>query len=87
MKSEMERWMRLGAFMLLIGLFTLACSRTVEPADSTPASPEIRTTEVILRDRGPAPELLNDVWLNTEFPLRIAGLRGSVILLDFWTFG
>ena len=26
-------------------------------------------------------------WLNTEAPLRIADLRGKVVLLDFWTYG
>ena len=35
---------------------------------------------------GEAPELRNDVWLNSE-PLRLAGLRGQVVLLDMWTFG
>jgi hypothetical protein len=25
-------------------------------------------------------------WLNTERPLTVAGLRGKVVLLDFWTF-
>ena len=35
---------------------------------------------------GEAPELRNDVWLNSE-PLRLADLRGQVVLLDMWTFG
>src|SRR5947209_10125924 len=26
-------------------------------------------------------------WLNTDRPLTIAGLRGKVVLLDFWTYG
>ena len=25
-------------------------------------------------------------WLNTEQPLSILGLRGKIIVLDFWTF-
>ncbi len=36
--------------------------------------------------QGAAPELTNDVWLNSE-PLRLAGLRGKVVLIDFWTYG
>lgn len=34
-----------------------------------------------------APELTNDVWLNTDEPLRLANLHGKVVLLDMWTFG
>ena len=35
-----------------------------------------------------APEFKGDKgWLNTDKPLSIAGLKGKVILLDFWTYG
>jgi DNA-binding beta-propeller fold protein YncE len=34
-----------------------------------------------------APELSGgEGWLNTEHPLTLAGLRGRVVLLDFWTY-
>jgi thiol-disulfide isomerase/thioredoxin/DNA-binding beta-propeller fold protein YncE len=34
-----------------------------------------------------APEFPPDLqWLNTDTPLTIAGLRGKVVLLDFWTY-
>ncbi|HEX4755436.1 MAG TPA: thioredoxin-like domain-containing protein [Candidatus Dormibacteraeota bacterium] len=33
-----------------------------------------------------APELRGAGWFNTDRPLTIAGLRGTVVLLDFWTF-
>lgn len=37
--------------------------------------------------RPAAPEFVGlDGWLNTEAPLTIAGLRGKVILVDFWTY-
>ncbi|MEK6333880.1 MAG: thioredoxin-like domain-containing protein [Acidobacteriota bacterium] len=40
------------------------------------------------RARIRAPELKGDRgWLNTDKPLSIAGLRGKVVLLDFWTYG
>ncbi|MEM6282057.1 MAG: redoxin domain-containing protein [Chloroflexota bacterium] len=39
-----------------------------------------------LRSRGEAPELRNNVFFNTETPLRLENLRGSVVLLEFWTF-
>ena len=35
-----------------------------------------------------APELAGDKgWLNTDKPLSLAGLKGKVVLLDFWTYG
>jgi hypothetical protein len=40
-----------------------------------------------LPDLGEAPELNNEVWLNTERPLRLSDLRGKVVLIDMWTFG
>src|SRR5215211_2587336 len=46
--------------------------------------------EVLGRQEGRvrAPELEGGRgWLNTERPLTLAGLRGKVVLLDFWTYG
>jgi len=40
-----------------------------------------------LPDLGPAPELTNEVWINTDQPLRLADLGGKVVLVDMWTFG
>jgi DNA-binding beta-propeller fold protein YncE len=41
--------------------------------------------EVLGRVRGP--ELTGDHgWLNVEAPLTLRGLRGKLVLLDFWTF-
>jgi hypothetical protein len=39
-----------------------------------------------LESQGTAPELLNEAWLNSE-PLKLADLRGKVVLVEFWTFG
>jgi thiol-disulfide isomerase/thioredoxin len=33
-----------------------------------------------------APALAEGAWINSE-PLRIEGLRGRVVLVDFWTYG
>jgi hypothetical protein len=34
-----------------------------------------------------APEFPGDlVWLNTPRPLSIKGLRGKILLLEFWTY-
>jgi hypothetical protein len=40
-----------------------------------------------LDNQGLAPELTNDIWINTEQPLRLSDLRGQVVLLEMWTFG
>lgn len=40
------------------------------------------------RQRVRAPELNGGIgWLNTDKPLSMAGLKGKVVLLDFWTYG
>ncbi len=39
-----------------------------------------------LPDLGPAPELQNTIWLNTDSPLRLADLRGKVVIVEMWTF-
>ena len=41
----------------------------------------------VLSDFGPAPELSNETWLNSDQPLRLENLRGKVVLLEMWTFG
>ena len=42
---------------------------------------------VNLDDLGPAPEIKNETWLNTDKPLPLETQRGKVVLLEFWTFG
>ena len=38
--------------------------------------------------RSPAPDFPPGLdWLNTEYPLSLEGLRGKIVLLDFWTYG
>jgi hypothetical protein len=38
-----------------------------------------------LQDR-PAPEFPDTTWINSP-PLTLQGLRGKVVLLEFWTYG
>src|SRR5437764_1533299 len=55
---------------------------------ANPASiPGVRTPP--LPDLGPAPDFTNTQrWFNTPRgrPLSVAGLRGHVVLVDFWTY-
>jgi hypothetical protein len=34
----------------------------------------------------PAPEIARGEWINSA-PLTLAGLRGRVVLVEFWTYG
>jgi thiol-disulfide isomerase/thioredoxin len=68
----------------LIALTLFGCSsqqksfEQMQPAVKNPASlPDLRS----------APELTNETWLNIDAPLRLADLRGKVVLLEMWTFG
>lgn len=73
---------------------TVVLTGTVAPVvapEATGVAPRELTIEqeqllASLPSRGRAPELRNDIWLNSE-PLQLADLRGKVVLLDMWTFG
>ena len=63
----------------LLALFLLGCA--------APQADSHTSNRASLPDLGPAPELTNDTWLNVDSPLRLADLRGKVVLIDMWTFG
>jgi hypothetical protein len=65
----------IGLLLVLLAALALL-ARAQQPAQ-----------EGVYPDLGPAPELKGDVWLNSAAPLRLAGLRGQVVLVDMWTFG
>jgi thiol-disulfide isomerase/thioredoxin len=90
--------MRLIMKRLLFGLLiTTLAECTPGRADSTQSPETLLVEEVFvepalpklasLPDLGPAPELTNDTWLNVESPLRLADLRGKVVIVEMWTFG
>ena len=70
--------------LALLVLTLFGCSMKQENFQQ--AQPALKKS-VSLPDHGPAPELTNETWLNVEAPLRLADLRGKVVLLEMWTFG
>jgi len=78
------RWI----FLTLAAVSLGACTAML--GSIKPAAPILPTLTGDSRadwpDLGAAPELTNEVWLNTDRPLRLADLRGQVIVLDMWTF-
>ena len=75
--------MRFTLFLLVFFLLA-ACT----PTSAIQPEPQADTNAAAaLPDFGVAPELTNDVWLNTTEPLRLANLRGNVVLIEMWTFG
>jgi hypothetical protein len=72
----MKKWLIIFSFLVV------ACATW-----SANSAKEVTLPVLTLADLGPAPELTNDIWLNTESPLRLADLRGKVVAIDMWTFG
>src|SRR5215213_11955065 len=72
-------------FLLSVAaLFLFGCASQQPEAQSMDSSmPKLAS----LPDLGPAPEFTNDTWLNVDSPLRLADLRGKVVILEMWTFG
>lgn len=74
--------------ILLAGFFLISCSALPAESESDlrPGA-DSPNPAAAYPDLGPAPELTGETWLNVESPLRLADLRGKVVLLDMWTFG
>jgi DNA-binding beta-propeller fold protein YncE len=65
------------------GTVTTTTTATTDPATSPPT-----TAGRSYAGTDPAPEFPTGLeWLNTATPPTMAGLRGKIVLLDFWTYG
>lgn len=73
--------------MPAVGLNSAAANTDAGEAASVSPTLKPAVASALLRDFGPAPEMTNTVWLNSDHPLRLADLRGKVVLLEMWTFG
>ncbi|HEV2707458.1 MAG TPA: thioredoxin-like domain-containing protein [Pyrinomonadaceae bacterium] len=89
-RERLLRAMLAVAFIVCLSALLLAAASRVARAQTGSAASSKGFAEMSVRQRGRvrAPELAGGRgWLNTERPLTIAGLRGKVVLLDFWTYG
>jgi hypothetical protein len=94
------RSLKIALFLVLLPFLILSCVYSPSSSIRDPGTtelPDLRTPPLIntkdvpvtvdLPNLGTAPELSNQVWINTDQPLRLAELRGKVVLLEMWTFG
>jgi PBP1b-binding outer membrane lipoprotein LpoB len=81
--------MKRVSFFLFLTFILTACSSALPPTSQPTTAPEPETPakKSDLPELGAAPELTNTTWLNVAAPLRLANLRGQVVLIDMWTFG
>ncbi|MBZ0275168.1 MAG: SH3 domain-containing protein [Anaerolineae bacterium] len=77
----------------LAGLLLAGCSLAAffpqgdqQSGATLPENPSDAAFRADLPNLGAAPELTGEAWLNTDRPLRLADLRGQVVLLEMWTF-
>jgi thiol-disulfide isomerase/thioredoxin len=75
----------LAGFGVLLGQASALQPASTEPATS--AVTEAKEYHSPLPDYGPAPEIQSIAWVNSDVPLRLTGLKGNVVLVEFWTFG
>ena len=90
-RSHSHPWQLIGVgAILVLGILLAGISAShdirqnwTDPVPSTAA----QKGDLMAQERVRAPELEGGFeWLNTDAPLSIAGLKGKIILLDFWTY-
>ena len=84
----MRRLLPVVALTVLAGCSSSPAGTTSTPPSDTAASALLPPTAESFAGDRTAPEFPTGLdWLNVDAPLTMAGLRGKVVLLDFWTYG
>ena len=73
--------------LFLFGLVLLTLFGCAPRNSTQPQTDSVMPKLASLPNLGPAPELTNATWLNVDAPLRLADLRGKVVIVEMWTFG
>ena len=95
MEVRVARVWVVAALCVLLALGTEACAEVSQPDEgAAPSEPVVESVAPATSPTAPdragserqAPDLAGiDSWINSE-PLTLAGLRGRVVLIDFWTY-
>src|SRR5690349_5173715 len=85
-RLNMRRFLFAFLALSLFGCAALPASSASDSQPQTPAGDTSMLNHASLPDLGPAPELQNTIWLNTDSPLRLADLHGKVVIVEMWTF-
>lgn len=77
------------AAALVVVILTLASGVLAQDGDDPPAADEGDTgVEYTWSGDVNAPDFPADAdWINASAPIRMADLRGKIVMLDFWTYG
>ncbi|MEZ4729088.1 MAG: hypothetical protein R3E79_18295 [Caldilineaceae bacterium] len=91
----------LGTALALVGCVIPPPSHTLQTINTNMIAPTAQSSAAASNDKlttaqrqllatlpalGTAPELQNEIWLNSA-PLQLAALRGKVVMVEFWTYG